>query len=110
MEGTMAAQWWYIPLLIVSTVVNRWLHDGQSLRRRMAVPSSVERESTTRVSTERQNGQYMGHLQSLSAAFAAGGPATTWGSPWGLPVQNLWTVNHNLWMTYTGVTTRCGEP
>jgi hypothetical protein len=46
-------------MLIVSTVVNRWLQDGQSRRRRIAVPSSVERESTTRVSAERQNGQYM---------------------------------------------------
>ena len=45
-----------------------------------------------------------------AAVGSASGPAITWGSPWGLPVQNLWMINHNLWMTYTGVTTRCGEP
>jgi hypothetical protein len=51
-------------MLIVSTVVNRWLHEGQSRRRRIAVPSSVERESTTRVSAERQNGHNMGFTSS----------------------------------------------
>ncbi len=44
---------------MVSIVVNRWLQAGQSLRRRIDVPSSVERESTTRVSAERQKGQFM---------------------------------------------------
>jgi hypothetical protein len=97
-------------MLIVSTVVNRWLQAGQSRRLRMAVPSSVDRESTTRVSADRQNGQYMGHLPDVTAGLHSPERVLTWGSPWGLPVQNLWMINHNLWMTYTGVTTRCGEP
>ena len=43
----------------VSTVVNRLPHSGQDRRRRMAAPSSVSRESTTRESAWRQNGQCM---------------------------------------------------
>jgi len=29
------------------------------------------------------------------------------GYPWGPPGENLWGLNHNLWTTYSGVTTRC---
>ena len=42
---------------ICSTVVNRFSHDGQCRRRRIAEPSSATRESRTRVSVLRQNGQ-----------------------------------------------------
>jgi hypothetical protein len=96
-------------MLIVSMVVNRWLQDGHNRRRRMAVPSSLERLSTTRVSADLQNGQFMAHLLGRAHRNQRD-RQPAWGSPWGLPVQNLWKINHNLWMTYTGVTTRCGEP
>ena len=43
----------------VSTVVNRRPHSGHDLRRRIAWPSSASRESTTRESGFRQNGQCM---------------------------------------------------
>src|SRR5699024_10605806 len=42
---------------VVSNVVNRLSHDRHSRRRRIAEPSSSERESTTRDSSCRQNGQ-----------------------------------------------------
>jgi hypothetical protein len=44
--------------LAVSTVLKRRPHWGQTLRRRIATPSSVLRESTTRESADRQNGQF----------------------------------------------------
>ena len=44
--------------LAVSTVLKRRPHCGQTRRRRIATPSSVLRESTTRESAERQNGQF----------------------------------------------------
>jgi hypothetical protein len=59
LNGSTTPERFTTSMLMVSTVVNRWLQDGQSRRRRMAVPSSVERESTTRVSADRQNGQYI---------------------------------------------------
>src|SRR5205807_1179390 len=42
---------------VVSTVVKRRPHSGQERRRRIAAPSSASRESTTRESGCRQNGQ-----------------------------------------------------
>src|SRR5699024_12606474 len=42
---------------VVSNLVNRLSHDRHSRRRRIAEPSSSERESTTRDSSCRQNGQ-----------------------------------------------------
>ncbi len=44
--------------LAVSTVLNRRPHCGHCRRRRIAVPSSALRESTTRESAFRQNGQF----------------------------------------------------
>src|SRR5699024_7229348 len=45
---------------VVSNVVNRLSHDRHSPRRRIAEPSSSERESTTRDAACRQNGQCRG--------------------------------------------------
>jgi hypothetical protein len=70
-------------MLIVSTVVNRWLHAGHILLRRIAVPSSLLRESTTRVSAERQNGQFMAHLLAPTGYIRTDSISRPWGSPWG---------------------------
>ena len=84
----------------VSTVVNRRPHCGHERRRRMAAPSSATRLSTTRLSAWRQNGQctVLPHLPS------------TWVPLERLVARPCGQLNHNLWRTYIGVTTRCREP
>jgi len=52
----------------VSTVVNRRPHEGHCRRRRIEVPSSVARESTTRESSCRQNGQCTRGLRRVGRA------------------------------------------
>ena len=70
--------------LAVSVVLNRRPHSGHCLRRRIASPSSLVRESITRVSGWRQNGQNIvaqeysalaGH--SVSAGWVATGDAAS---------------------------------
>src|SRR5918912_1229667 len=53
-----------------STVVKRRPHTGQDRRRRVVAPSSVSRESMTRLSGLWQNGQRTGHLLDRPAAGA----------------------------------------
>src|SRR5690625_4449417 len=51
---------------VVSIVVKRLSQDRHSRRRRIAEPSSSDRESTTRDSSCRQKGQCMGKQTSLN--------------------------------------------
>src|SRR3954470_13106791 len=80
---------------VVSTVVKRRPHSGQARRRRIAAPSSCSRESTTRESGCRQNGQCT--VRPLSPE-----PPTA-GRPCGY-VDGLW---HNLWSKLQPCNTRC---
>src|SRR4051812_3517408 len=86
--------------LAVSTVLKRRPHCGQTRRRRMAQPSSVLRESTTRESAERQNGQYMAF-----DLLVCGRRPLLLGTTRRSPVEE---PGDYMWMAYSGVTTRCG--
>ena len=59
LNGSVAPERLTTVRLAVSTVVNRRPHSGHWRRRRMLEPSSVARESMTRESVWRQNGQCM---------------------------------------------------
>src|SRR5690606_11268343 len=54
---------------IASTVVNRRSQEEQLRRRRIDVPSSATRESSTRVSVFRQYGQCIRHTSSCDALY-----------------------------------------
>ena len=60
LNGSVAPERLVTVRLAVSTVVNRRPHSGHCRRRRIEVPSSVARLSTTRLSACRQNGQCIG--------------------------------------------------
>src|SRR4051794_10100372 len=83
--------------LAVSTVLKRRPHCGHTRRRRMAVPSSVLRESTTRESAERQNGQFT--TFDLRQLWTTGGSPvddtrSACGGGWGLHVDGLQRCNY----------------
>ena len=86
--------------LAVSTVLKRRPHSGQTRRRRMATPSSVLRESTTRESAERQNGQFIAF-----ASFAVDDDPGSCGRHAVRPGEE---PGDYMWMAYSCVTTRCG--
>src|ERR1700754_3225917 len=83
-----------------STVVNRRLHLAHERRRRMTWPSSTSRESTTRESEWRQNGQRIPVHPSWHSDAAARPPGDHL-------VDGRWTTCPNLWTNYSDVTTRC---
>jgi hypothetical protein len=66
LNGSLAPERFTTVRLAVSSVLNRRPHSGHCLRRRIAAPSSALRESTTRESVFRQNGQFMMLLSSRS--------------------------------------------
>src|SRR5580698_8911643 len=80
--------------LAVSNVVKRRPHSGQERRRRIAAPSSVSRESTTRESGKRQNGQC-----TAFRLLSRPDPVRQH------PVEAVW---HNLWRKLQRCNTRCG--
>src|SRR3954469_12999747 len=86
--------------LAVSAGLKRRAHSGPTRRGRMAVPSSVLRESTTRESAERQNGQFT----TFDLPGCGRRAALLWTTR-GRPVEE---VGDYMWMAYRGVTTRCG--
>src|SRR3954452_17519617 len=58
LNGSLAPERLTTVRLAVSSVLNRRPHSGHCRRRRIAVPSSLLRESTTRESEFLQNGQF----------------------------------------------------
>ncbi len=83
--------------LAVSTVLKRRPHCGQTRRRRMAQPSSVLRESTTRESAERQNGQFIDLRPPLSVDDGrppVDDTRSACGGGWGLHVDGLQRCNY----------------
>src|ERR687898_948295 len=91
---------------ICSRVVNRRSHVGHWRRRRMALPSSATRESSTLESVCRQYGQCI--CGSLLLDGRGGVGAVLGASPGvtGGHAGVVWVSNHNLWSNHMGVTTR----
>ena len=82
--------------LAVSTVLKRRPHCGQTRRRRMATPSSVLRESTTRESPDRQNGQFtpVASFAVDVSPVSVDDTPSSWGGTWGLHVDGLQLCNY----------------
>src|SRR3954447_4285920 len=89
-----------------STVVNRRPHTGHDRRRRVVAPSSVSRESMTRLSGLWQKGQRTGHLLDRRAT-GGGRRRVLWtdrGTSGGCPGTDL---GKRLWMELHPCHTRC---
>src|SRR5680860_1535486 len=92
LNGSVAPERLTTVRLVVSTVVKRRPHSGHWRRRRIAAPSSAVRESTTRESEWRQNGQCIWPLLLPRCPPA---------------VDSSVIVVHNLWTNRIRVTTTC---
>jgi hypothetical protein len=96
LNGSLAPDRLVTLRLAVSTVVNRRPHSGHCRRRRIEVPSSEARLSTTRLSPCRQKGQCTGPPRARSVDGAV--HAAVHDPPF--PGHNLWKSHVD---NYTGV-------
>src|SRR5829696_9108599 len=95
---------------ICSSVVNRRSQVGHWRRRRIALPSSATRESSTLESVCRQYGQCIcGSFSVVAGALKEKILGMDRGRAVDRAVELVWVSNHNLWSNHMGVTTRYRE-